>query len=205
LTDCVTMVELDEQVAAVWQTILGGQGKELADAIVAFDFSVDSVREALNSPQNSLQEKAFTTILRNRVNRGGILAPGAGLIKDGENGRGLASRWYPETLKKRILDIVSVKERIDFIKGDGIEVMKQNSGRSVTSYFIDPPYTVAAKRLYTEWEIDHDELFEIAGNLTGDFLMTYDDDERARSLAKKHGFEAREVLMKNTHHSRTPS
>jgi len=41
--------------------------------------------------------------VKNRVNRGGILAPGAGMIKQGEKGKGLKSRWYPETLKRRIL------------------------------------------------------------------------------------------------------
>lgn len=201
LAERATMVELDDRVASVWQAILGKQGEELANSIAEFDFSADSVREVLASPCNSLQDKAFATILRNRVSRGGILAPGAGLLKKGENGKGLASRWYPETLKKRILDIVGERDRIDFIMGDGVEVMRETCHRSEVSYFIDPPYTAAARRLYTEWEIDHDELFEVASNLAGDFLMTYDNDQTARSLAEKHGFEAREVVMKSTHHA----
>jgi len=197
----VTMVELDEQVAAVWQTILGEQGEDLANAIVTFDFSASSVEEVLGSPSDTLLEQAFATILKNRVNRGGILASGAGLLKNGENGKGLASRWYPETLRRRILDIIRFKDRISFIKGDGIGIMESNSHRIDTSYFIDPPYTVAAKRLYDKWEMDHDRLFEVASTLTGDFLMTYDNDHRAHSLVEKHGFEAREVSMKNTHHT----
>ncbi len=39
LADHVIMVELDDQVAAVWQTILEGDGYWLADKIVMFDLT----------------------------------------------------------------------------------------------------------------------------------------------------------------------
>lgn len=204
LADRVTMVELDEQVAAVWNTILGDpdDAEWLAERIATFDLSVEAVREILGSEPNTEPERAFRTILANRVKRGGILAPGASLVKYGENGRGLASRWYPETLKKRILNIVGVRDRITFVHGDGIEVMRDRAYRSDAAFFIDPPYTVAAKRLYVHWDLKHEALFEVAGTLPGDFLMTYDNDERIRSLAAEHGFQIREVPMKNTHHTK---
>jgi hypothetical protein len=72
---------------------------------------------------NSSRDRAFRTILKNRTFHGGILAEGSGLIKDGENGKGILSRWYPETLAKRIRAIASICDRITFIKGDGIQVM----------------------------------------------------------------------------------
>jgi DNA adenine methylase len=65
----------------------------------------------------SLKSRAFATIIKNRVNRGGILANGASFIKNGENGKGITSRWYPETLRRRILAIAQVKDKIDFIEG----------------------------------------------------------------------------------------
>lgn len=198
------MVELDEQVAAVWHTILGDpdEAERLAERIATFDLSEEAVREILSSEPSTEPERAFRTILANRVKRGGILAPGASLVKYGENGRGLASRWYPETLKKRILNIVGVRDRITFVYGDGIQVMRDRAHRPNAACFIDPPYTVAAKRLYVHWDLDHETLFEVAGTLSGDFLMTYDNDERVRSLAAKYGFQIREVPMKNTHHAK---
>ncbi len=135
------------------------------------------------------------------MNRGGILAPGASLIKDGENGKGLRSRWYPETLEKRILNISGVRDRITFICGDGIQLMRERADRPDAVWFIDPPYTVAARRLYNHWELDHAELFEVSASLAGDFLMTYDNDERVHALANKHGLDSREIPMKNTHHA----
>jgi DNA adenine methylase len=71
-------------------------------------------------------------------------------------------------------------------------------------FFIDPPCTAAGKkagsRLYTHFELDHEELFRATATLAGDFLMTYDDAEGVRDLAHRHGFKMRAIAMKNTHH-----
>ncbi len=37
--------------------------------------------------------------------------------------------------------------------------------------------------------------------LRGDFLLTYDNADEVRTLALRHGFEARPIAMKNTHHA----
>ncbi len=202
------VVELDEQVAAVWHTIINdsGGGEWLAEKIINFELSANSVREALDHDTSSTREIAFKTILKNRVNRGGILAPGAGLVKHGENGKGLSSRWYPGTLRKRIIEITRMRDRITFIEGDGLEILKRYQGDPNAVYFIDPPYTVSGKRagarLYTYPNIDHEGLFNIAENLKGDCLITYDDTEEVKELALKHGFCAKTVAMKNTHHAK---
>jgi len=206
LANHVTLVELDHQIAAVWKTILHGDGEWLADRIVEFDFSSETVEAELEKTNLSTQEQAFQTIVKNRVNRGGILAPGAGKVKHGENGKGLASRWYPETLSKRIRKIVRIRDRFTFIEGDGIEVLKKNSHRLDAVFFIDPPYTAGGKRagsrLYTHSELDHNELFKVSSELGGDFLMTYSNDRIVQSLAKKYQLAMKEIAMKNTHHAK---
>ena len=205
LADHVTLVELDEQVAAVWKTILEGKYEWLANKILAFDLTSETVEVVLSQTDISAQEKAFQTILKNRINRGGILAPGAGKIKHGENGKGMKSRWYPETLAKRILNIGKIRERISFIEGDGLEVLQENACRSDAVFFIDPPYTAAGKkagsRLYTHYELDHERLFSIVENLEGDFLMTYDNAPEIQAMADRRGFSTQPVAMKNTHHA----
>ncbi len=203
LAQHVTLVEIDEQVAAVWKAIIYGDYQWLAQTIVHFEINQENVDRILSSTYTSVEEQAFQTILRNRINRGGILAPGAGKVKNGENGKGLKSRWYPQTLYKRIMQIGKVRERITFIQGDGLPILEQNAGRSDVVYFIDPPYTVAGKkagsRLYTYSEIDHERLFTIAEKLQGEFLMTYDDISAVREMAALHGFVTEVVAMKNTH------
>src|SRR6266852_8769865 len=44
LADRVVMVELDEQIAAVWQTILGGDAAWLAKRILSFDLTPESAK-----------------------------------------------------------------------------------------------------------------------------------------------------------------
>lgn len=199
--DKLAFVELDENVAAVWQTILNGEGEAVAERIVSFQVNYKNVRLMLDSKPRTTFDQAFVTIIRNRMQRGGILAPGASLMKEGENGRGLLSRWYPQTLKRRILDIIAVKQRINFVQGDGIAFLREHAKRRDMVFLIDPPYTVAGRRLYSHSEINHDELFGVAAKLKGDFLMTYDNVEPVRKLARKHGFAMQKIAMKNTHHA----
>jgi DNA adenine methylase len=202
----VTMVELDEEVAAVWKAIIeDGDGLWLGEQIVGFVLTHVSLNEMLAKETRSVRERAFQTILKNRTFRGGILAPGAAPLNRGENGRGIHSRWYPETLKRRVIAIDSLRPRLTFIEGDGLEVIKQNAHRPEATFFIDPPYTVAGKRagrrLYKYADLDHRELFHLTGTVAGDFLMTYDDTDEVRELAQAHGFDIELIAMKNTHHA----
>ena len=147
----------------------------------------------------------FQTILKNRTAHGGILAEGAGVLKNGENGKGILSRWYPQTIAKRITNIELVAKHLEFIHGDAFDVLARFQKDSNAVFFIDPPYTAGGKsagsRLYTHSVIDHDKLFSLCEKLRGDFLMTYDNADEVISLAEKHGFETKPVAMKNTHHA----
>lgn len=205
LADHIIMVELDPQVAAVWHTILEGNAAWLAQAIIGFEMNEETLTDALKKRAETTRELAFQTILKNRTYRGGILAPGAGKIKYGENGKGILSRWYPGTISRRIRDIEEVCEHITFIEGDGLEVAQQHATDPNAVFFIDPPYTASTKRagsrLYLYSEVDHEALFRIASTFTGNFLMTYDNAEELHFLAAQYGFDTELVAMKNTHHA----
>jgi len=194
--------ELDQGVASVWRVVLNGQAEWLATMIQSFDLNEPAVREILKCEPRQLRDRAFQTILRNRVQRGGILAQGAGLVKTGENGRGLNSRWYPETLARRIREIHALKDRLSFVEGDGFDLISEHGADAGTVFYIDPPYTLAGKRLYSEWQIDHERLFREMEKCEGDFLMSYDNTIEVVALARKFGFETRPIAMKNTHHAK---
>lgn len=206
LADKVLLVELDERVAAVWITTLNDDAGWLANAILNFDLNPDSALQLLNSKPSSTKDLALQTIVRNRTAHGGILAEGAGVIKVGENGKGILSRWYPKTLSTRIKVISHIAERIEFIQGDAFSVLEDKKELDSAAFFIDPPYTAGGKnagsRLYTHSVIDHDQLFCSCSDLKGDFLMTYDNSAEVSSLAKNYGFDTRPVSMKNTHHAK---
>jgi DNA adenine methylase len=205
LVEKVVMVEMDEDIAAVWRTVVDGQSAWLAKRILTFELSRQTVIHEISLEAKTAKERAFQTILKNRTFHGGILAEGAGFLKHGENGKGIHSRWYPGTLARRFEDLNLVADRLDFRCDDGLKVMREFASRSATVFFIDPPYTAggkkAGKRLYRYCDIDHEQLFHVCETLKGDFLMTYDNADEVKEMARHHGFQMRLIPMNNTHHA----
>ena len=119
----------------------------------------------------------------------------------------MASRWYAQTLAKRIRNIQRYREKITFIQGDGIAVVEKYASQKTAAFFIDPPYTAgkngkrAGKRLYTHNELDHAELFRQCQKIKGELLMTYDNADEVIQMATLHGFSTRLISMMNTHHA----
>ena len=200
LANQIEMIELDEEIAAVWEIIINGNHEWLANKIYSFDLTSQNANLILQKEKKTLQEKAFSTILKNRIYHGGIITKGSGLLKNGENGKGIKSRWYPKTLRDRILAIGYVKNKLKFITGDAFEEMEKYKNDKENYFFIDPPYTVAGKRLYTHFEIDHGKLFSVTSKLKGKYMLTYDDTKEIRHLAEKYNLDFRTIPMKTTHH-----
>jgi DNA adenine methylase len=207
LADKVILSELDDDVAAVWKTIFQSANTDatwLRKRITGFEVNLPNVREVLESSAKTTREKAFRTIVKNRMQRGGIMAAGAGLIKEGEAGRGLMSRWYPETLASRIKVLAGLRDRVSFEQTDAFKVIKRYAGVPDAFFFIDPPYTAggkkAGRRLYTHNEIDHENLFSLMASVRGSVMLTYDDVSEVRTMAKRHGFRVEAIPMKNAHH-----
>lgn len=202
------MVELDPDVAAVWSVICDtapADAQALMSRIGAFHCTEANARAVLDGPCTGRVDMAFRTIVRNRVQRGGILAPGASLIKAGENGKGVASRWYPDTLNRRIGVIQAMSGRLDFRQGDAFAVIAEFSTDPEAFFFVDPPYTAGGKRagsrLYAQAQLDHDALFRDLSNVAGTVMMTYDDAPEVLDMAAKYGFRVERIAMKNAHHT----
>jgi DNA adenine methylase len=196
----ITMVEKDEEIAAVWEVLLNGKNRWLADRIVSYNLTIENVRAELEKTGKQTHDIAFCTILKNRIFHGGILAKGSGMIKTGENGKGIASRWYPKTLYDRIIAINYVKEKMQFIAGDAFNTLEERQSDESAYFFIDPPYTVAGKRLYNYFDVDHERLFVLTSRLKGKFMLTYDDTAEIRQLADKYRLAYKTIPMKTTHH-----
>lgn len=193
-----TMIEKDEDVAAAWITIINNP-EWLSNRIKGFVMSKKNVIEVTTSEPESIYEHGFKTIIRNRTNHGGILAKGAGTIKNGENGKGLSSRWYPETLAKRIMSISTYRDKLEFIKGDAFDFINATYDKPNTYFFIDPPYTIAGKRLYTLSDVDHDEILKRVSELKCHYLVTYDKSSYIMSLIEKYNLKWKSIPMQTTH------
>lgn len=201
----VIMAEIDEDVAAVWQSVVDGHTEWIAKKILSFELTKESVIDEISRTGVDVREKAFQTILKNRTFHGGILAEGSGFLKYGENGKGILSRWYPVTLSRRFSNLRLIADRISFCRKDGLEVIREHSQRQDVVFFIDPPYTAggkrAGKRLYRHFMLDHERLFTLCESIKGDFLMTYDNADEVKAMARNHGFQMRLIPITNTHHA----
>ena len=206
LVKAAFMVELDRDVAAFWRTVLE-HDSTLQEWIRQFEPTIERLRELEHIPPATVAEHGFRTLVLNRTRRGGILAPGASFCRNGENGRGLLSRWYPETLVTRLDAIQKHAQRIVFVEGDGLKalpILLRGWGRKA-AVFLDPPYTAGGKRagarLYAHSSIDHAGLFRLLAEHDSNFLMTYDAAPEIVSLVHEHDFDAVCLSMKNGHHN----
>lgn len=196
----IIMTELDEDVAAVWETIFSEKDYDwLSNKILNFIVTPENINEVELHANEGTKERAFSTIVRNRTNHGGILAKGSGKIKTGEGGKGLSSRWYPETLVRRITEANKLRDKIQFINEDAFNIMRQQQNNSNAYFFIDPPYTIAGRRLYNLFDVDHRQIFEIIAKLQGHFLLTYDDTTEIRNFAEEFSLPYKTIPMQTTH------
>lgn len=191
LTDKLTINELDPEISAVWETIFSNDYKKLIQDILEFDLTQENVKTYIDKENKNTTEIAFQTILKNRTYHGGILAAGSGLLKNGEKGKGIKSRWYPQTLAKRILHLHTLKDKVEVLNEDALSYLEKFDDKK-GFVFIDPPYTAlgkrAGKRLYNFHELNHDKLFDICAEKDFDFMMTYDENEFVLAASEKHGF-----------------
>ena len=165
--ECV-MIEKDHDVAAFWRSTLES-GTSLCEWVSQFKPTLENLRDMESSVPVSVAERGFRTLVLNRTRRGGILAKGASFSRNGENGKGVLSRWYPQTLATRIEAIQQYAPSITFVEGDAITLLPRYLHRwrdRRVAVFVDPPYTAgggkrAGSRLYEHSNIDHAKLFQI--------------------------------------------
>jgi DNA adenine methylase len=70
LVERVVMVELDDEIAAVWESVVNGDVKWLANRILDFNLTKQTVIQEIKKTPKTQREKAFQTILKNRTFHG---------------------------------------------------------------------------------------------------------------------------------------
>ncbi len=207
--DRALLADLDSDISSFWRAALDNP-EELIALVDGFKPTRDQIQTLESKTLETPLMHGFRTLVLNRTRRGGVLAPGAALTRNGENGNGVASRWYPETLQRRLQAIGEVAHRIEFVHDDALRILEEMAPiQDGVCYFIDPPYTArggkkAGSRLYAHNTVDHPRLFGILADSEADFLMTYDYSDEVVALVNRHSFHAAVVLMKNGHHAKLP-
>ena len=202
LVERAVLVDVDVDLAAFWTVALTDPAA-LVDRISSFTPTVEAVRNVQGSVPVTDRDRAWRTLVLNRTRHGGIIAAGAGLIGLGEDGRGVASRWYPETLIARIEEIGRHAGRIAFHQGDALSLLPTlvERAEAPVAVFCDPPYGgeagASSRRLYTHSDVNYADLFELVHDIGADFLITLDMSAEVERLVRCHGFCAVTVLPRN--------
>ncbi|HLH64358.1 MAG TPA: DNA adenine methylase [Solirubrobacteraceae bacterium] len=137
------LCELDDGLAALWQVILGDDAAVLIGRVLELPLCESAALELLTERPRGTVDIAFQTLLRNRLARGGLLGTDGGPLRRGEADRGLFSRWYPETLAHRIARVHAMRDRIEFVHGDCLRLLRERADEPDVMSFIDPPYTAS--------------------------------------------------------------
>jgi len=202
LVKTLHLTEIDPTIAAFWQATIFDSEK-LARLIVTFEFTRKSVERLLDTRPRTTLNKAFRALVHNRATRGGLMHARAGLLRDGERGNGIASRWYPATLAARVRSIGLLRERITLSHGDALETIAKFGHRKTSAFFVDPPYLGrkgAGSRLYTFSEVEHSSVLKACSMVHGPIWISYEDDPLVAKAAKMLGYNVRKIHMRSTHH-----
>lgn len=179
----LVLVEKDPRVAAFWRAAL--HDSRFADRVEKFRCTRKNVKDVCADPDS---DPAFWTIVKNRCSVGGNLT--GGLMKD------VSSRWNGKAHADALREIRKLSRRIEFFERDGVEVLRKHANDPNAAAFVDPPYVVAGRGLYREWEVDHSQVFEVLARWKGFWFMSYDNAPEIRRLLKKHRFVYREAPMR---------
>jgi DNA adenine methylase len=197
LIDELVLCELDRRVAAFWRRAL--EDPSFATQVRNFNCTRENVEKVIADPQHDL---GMWTLVQNRCGYGGRL--GSGLLRRGDGGRGIASRWNGQDLYAMLRQIRALSGRIRFIEGDGVRKGLRAYDDSESSAFVDPPYSLGpdgpARHLYEHHRLDHQKLLAVLASWRGRWIATYPDTREARTLANTHGLSYRRMPMRTAAH-----
>lgn len=191
--------DLDPNVVALWSVVFGKRERDvdrLAALVNTFDPSLEAAKRVVASDPESVVDAAFRTLVMNRYLYGGTLMPSKGFYaKAEEHGR---RRWIRDALVQRVYLLRSIRRSVEFSEADALDVLRGNPSAHA---FVDPPYTAGGRNagadLYNEDSLDHVALFDICATREGPSVLTYDDNNDVRSLARARGLTIERVPMKS--------
>lgn len=141
-----------------------------------------------NYKNTNLFEAAWSLLVVNRLAYSGICKANP---LGGKNGttKALLSRWKPDELCKRILNINEMANKITVLNIDACELIEEMYWNPSTTILIDPPYFKKGKQLYNCYynKEDHIQLSTLLDSLYSgipgaDIILTYDNDKFIKDI-----------------------
>ena len=189
--------EYDPCISAFWKSILHDTEKFIT-RIETCHINIEEwkrQRAIYNDSKNikSRLDVGFATFYLNRCNRSGILPKAGPIGGRKQNGKyRLSARFKKDVLIARIMDIVALKDRIDFLNLDAMEFLCDYVMRSQnlnnTLVYLDPPYYTKGQDLYQNAYKpgNHIALANFLTKVTSlKWIMSYDNVTEIKKLYNK--------------------
>ena len=199
------LVERELGVAAFWRVVMGPANGGY-DRMCALLERVEPTRAWFTEFMAGIDGNApawlfaAAALLRSRFAWGGVQHSSAGLTSNA----GLANRWRPDTLLRRMARIRQERRRFSVVQGDAIDAIREYGHLDDAFMFVDPPYSCGdaapGRLLYDCHVLDHDALLGAVAAAQGMAVVTYDLTEDTLALAARHGLNARSIPMRDGRH-----
>ena len=187
--------DLDQSIYAFWHAVVKNTDA-LCKLIEETEVTIDewkrqrAIQQELrktNLSKEGLLRLGFSTFFLNRTNRSGIVR-GGGVIGglEQESKWGIDSRYYVETLIKRIERIASHRDNIQIYYWDALKFLQKKVPElsSKSLIYLDPPYIENGDNLYqNEYKLrDHREIAKAVREASKSWLVSYDNSEKVNDL-----------------------
>lgn len=185
----VHLNDLDRALYAFWHVAAFDTDRlcaRISDTPISMDTWYASRDVYRQRNEADLFELAFATFFLNRTNRSGILSAGVigGLKQEGD--WKIDARFNRDDLIERLNYIGRYRHRITVTQLDTRALLQKCAPGfgSNTLIYMDPPYVDKGPRLYLNAynETDHRELAQEVAELTGNWVVSYDDHPLVREL-----------------------
>lgn len=188
----IALNDLDPAIYSMWWSILNAKD-ELRDLIESAPITIDEWHRqratCFASDASDPVRLGFSALFLNRTNRSGVIKGGVigGLEQTGAYL--IDCRFNRESLAQKVERIWKYRAQIEVSQLDGRTFLTEHDGRDEsTLFFVDPPYFVKGRGLYSNYfeDDDHDLLADRVKGLRNPWLLTYDDADTIASLYDSH-------------------
>jgi DNA (cytosine-5)-methyltransferase 1 len=168
IVERLVLVENDPRIACLLKGLL--DDPTLADRYAAFECTRKNVEALMRDEQG-----AFRWLVQSRCSRRGGF--------DGGFRTPIDDHYRREAVAGNIRRVQAMRDRIEVIEGDGLEVMRQYAGDRNVGCFADPPHSMNPRKL-----------FSVLAGWQGPWLLTEKDSLMVRRLASCYRFSSQQAL-----------
>jgi DNA adenine methylase len=174
----LVLAELDERRIAFWKRVFepdfAGFVEQWAAQALALPFEEQRPFVLTSLEEFKQSDPGMWALVYSRISFSGRMD--GGLMKGGDDGRGLLSRWRKDMVPmlRRLYDL---RDRIEVRRQGGMKVLRELDGPDHYA-FVDPPYSAGenskGSTLYQNHTLHHLSLFWLMAEWKGRWQMTYD-------------------------------